>query len=451
MLDKTHVTLRGFLHVPVYPFEPYEPDSGPAGPGAARARPHHPPAPGEVPRDATKSGSTLAPSRTPRSGRARRPCTRIWSCSRRSAASGCRASSRSRPASRSTTSKRSPSGRTSPGCGRRSTCTSLQAWWTSPGGCARTTRSTSTKSGATTPSATTSGSRWCTAAARSAIRTRPARRAAAQRRRAGRRRPTPTARAQHQAGVAAKAAKKAGQDAEAKVARCPSSRVARDKRGYEHIYLVHTSQRRGRPGRPRDPVLVSHAARHQGRPRAVRRAGAAHPRSADIPTSAFDWEKLSDAARVSARTSSTGGNGAAPKGGQARAEAEAEPRRRPTRLTRGRKPRCRRSALACARRSGADGPSQSAPRNAEARRALPVRPSGTRQRLLTSLSERPKSLAQPRPAAERAGAGAADAGGKRPPGRDRGRTHRSISGPAAPAPGFAEERLSSGDDGDDVA
>ena len=74
-------------------------------------------------------------------------------------------SSRSRPASRSITSRRWRSGRTSPECVRRSTFTSLRRWWTSRGVCARTTRSTSTRSGATTPWATRSGSHWCSEAA----------------------------------------------------------------------------------------------------------------------------------------------------------------------------------------------------------------------------------------------------------------------------------------------
>ena len=58
-------------------------------------------------------------------------------------------------------------------------------------------------------------------------------------------------------------------------------RFTRDKRGYEHFYLVEpTTNRRGKVAAAR-ALLVSLAARHQGRPRAVRRRRAPRARSAE--------------------------------------------------------------------------------------------------------------------------------------------------------------------------
>jgi len=71
----------------------------------------------------------------------------------------------------------------------------------------------------------------------------------------------------------------------------PFVRFSRDKRGYEHIYLVHTATRRGKPARPRllywfrtpPGVMVG---REPFDP-AVRRA-----LETQNPSVAFDWDKL---------------------------------------------------------------------------------------------------------------------------------------------------------------
>jgi hypothetical protein len=71
----------------------------------------------------------------------------------------------------------------------------------------------------------------------------------------------------------------------------PFVRVSRDKRGYEHIYLVHAATRRGKPARPRilywyrtPPGVI--VGREPFDP-AVRRA-----LEAQNPDVTFDWDKL---------------------------------------------------------------------------------------------------------------------------------------------------------------
>ena len=111
------------------------------------------------------------------------------------------------------------------------------------------------------------------------------------------------------------------------------SRFSRDKRGYEHIYLIHASQHGAASPRARDSVLVSHAARRQGRPRAVRRGRAAGARSA-VSRRRVRLGGLIGHADRRRRTSSTGASGGVrrrPPGRPRKRPSERRPRRRASR------------------------------------------------------------------------------------------------------------------------
>ncbi len=170
--------------------------------------------------------------------------------------------------------------------GRVSSVRALPAWSTSRGGSAKTTRSTSPRSGAFTRSATKSASRWCTAAAKPPLRCarlRLAVRRSPRRDARRRRRPAEARGARAQSRTARRRSRRKRRSAKAASRLVAFLRFSRDKRGYEHIYLVQPSAQPRQVAGPR-ALLVSHAAGRQGRARAVRRASGARSRRR-IPTS----------------------------------------------------------------------------------------------------------------------------------------------------------------------
>ena len=144
-----------------------EPDSGAAGPRAARARPHHPPAPGQVPPQVRSWHEPRRRAERCRSATGRTRCYPdlvLLSQDRGRKAAGRRRGRDRRigqsPRGAGAVGASSAAARGVPPVragrhGRRRAAAD-----------ARTTRSTSPKSGATTSSATRCASRWCTAAAK---------------------------------------------------------------------------------------------------------------------------------------------------------------------------------------------------------------------------------------------------------------------------------------------
>ncbi len=92
----------------------------------------------------------------------------------------------------------------------------------------------------------------------------------------------------------------------------PFVRFSRDKRGYEHIYLVHTSQRRGR----RRGTRVLYWFRTPPGVKVGREPFDAELRrtlEAQNPGVAFDWDRLSNTP-IPPPESSTGASVVAPSG-----------------------------------------------------------------------------------------------------------------------------------------
>ena len=226
----SHVTLQAFG----------EPDSGAACPRAARARPHHSPAPGQEP--PSVRGRHQPRHRAERAGQQRHldPVSRRRPRVAGARASACRRWSRSRPASRSITSKRSRSGRTF--AKLRTAVSPVRAvrhGRRRPPAVRGQPDSRRAKSGATSPSATTSGSRSSIEAAKPCLRRgpRPVARPAAPVKKAA---APKAARGARQAALRGpKAAKKPARAAETKVGQCPSSESRATSAATSRSRLVH--------------------------------------------------------------------------------------------------------------------------------------------------------------------------------------------------------------------